>query len=142
MSSMQDAVDELVLDFETLDDWEHRYEYIIDLGKDLPDYPEEWMCEPYEVYGCQSRVWIHPRLEDGKLIYEGTSDALIVRGLVALILKVYSGHAPEDILAYPPAFVQKLGLETHLMSTRVNGLKELIKRVFQYAEAARSQGIL
>lgn len=142
MSSMQDAVDELKLDFETLDDWEHRYEYIIDLGKDLPDYPEEWMCDPYEVYGCQSRVWIHPRMEEGKLIYEGTSDALIVRGLVALILKVYSGNTPEDILAYPPAFVQELGLEKHLMSTRVNGLKELIRRTFQYAEAAGAQGTI
>lgn len=142
MSSMQEAVEELKLDFETLDDWEHRYEYIIDLGKDLPDYPAEWMCEPYEVYGCQSQVWIHPRMEDGNLIFEGTSDALIVRGLVALVLKVYSGHPPAEIAEYPPTFVAELGLEKHLMSTRVNGLKELIRRVFQYAEAAKAHGTI
>lgn len=138
--SIEETIEDLKLDFETLEEWEHRYEYIIDLGKQLPEYPEAWKKEEYEVHGCQSQVWIHPDLKDGRLQFDGTSDALIVKGLVGLILKVYSNRTPENILSHPPEFIKELGLEKHLMSTRVNGLNELLNRIFNYAHSAAEAG--
>lgn len=134
--NIEEVIEDLKLDFESLEEWEHRYEYIIDLGKELPPYPDELKKEEYEVYGCQSQVWIHPDFDGDKLHFLGSSDAMIVKGLMGLILKVYSERTPEDILSHPPDFIRDLGLEKHLMSTRVNGLNELLKRIFTYAEAS------
>lgn len=135
MSSIEETVETLRQDFDLLGEWEHRYEYIIDLGKELPAYPEEWQTPEFEIFGCQSRVWIHPEQDGALLRFSGSSDSVIVKGLVGLILKVYSGRTPQEILSCPPDFIRELGLEKHLMSTRLNGLNELLKRVFVYAQA-------
>lgn len=126
---------EIVRDFSTISDWEGRYKKLIELGKALPDLPEEKKHEEFKVRGCQSQVWMHARIEDGKVIFEADSDALLVRGLVFLLLKVYSGSTPEEILNTPPDFVKEIGLETKLSPSRANGLFSMIKQMRFYALA-------
>jgi cysteine desulfuration protein SufE len=127
----QDIVDE----FAGLASWEDRYKKLIALGKTLPDLPAEKKLDDYKVKGCQSQVWIHARLEDGRVWFEADSDAILVRGLVALLLRVYSGARPADILATPPDFVGRIGLESKLSPSRANGLFSMIKQIKFYAMA-------
>jgi cysteine desulfuration protein SufE len=109
--------------------WEDRYKKLIELGKKMPPLPEEFRTEDNKVRGCQSQVWIRTEKKEGRLFYAGDSDALIVRGLVALVLGIYSNSTPEEILKTPPDFVKNLGFETHLSPSRTNGLYSMIKRV-------------
>ena len=129
---------QIIAEFAGLSDWEARYKKLIELGKALPELPESKKLEDFKVKGCQSQVWIHARLDDGKVIYEADSDALLVRGLVALLLRVYSGAAPAEIIQTPPDFVKEIGMENKLSPSRANGLFSMIKQMKFYAMAYQS----
>lgn len=126
---------ELLEEFELFDNWLDRYQYIIDLGKALPAYPDEWKAVEYKIDGCQSQVWLRPEVKDNKLYFSATSDAAIVTGLIAILLRIYSGRSPAEILATQPEFLTALGLDKHLSPTRSNGLNAMLQRIFMLAEA-------
>ncbi len=120
----------LVEDWSGIATWEDRYKKLIDLGKAMPPLPEELKTEENKVRGCQSQVWIKTeKKSNGLVTFHGDSDALIVKGLVALVTGIYSDSKPEDILKTPPDFVKSLGFETHLSPSRTNGLYSMIKRI-------------
>lgn len=133
--NLQQRQENLVQEFAGLADWEERYKKLIEFGKRLPELPEEKRLEDFKVKGCQSQVWIHARLENGKVIFEADSDALLVRGLVALLLRVYSNATPQEILETQPEFVKQIGLEGKLSPSRANGLFAMIKQMKYYAMA-------
>ncbi len=130
-----DRQKQIIAEFAGLSDWEARYKKLIEIGKLLPELPETKRTEDYKVKGCQSQVWIHASVHDGRVIFEADSDALLVRGLVALLLRVYSGATPKDILDTPPDFVKEIGLESKLSPSRANGLFSMIKQMKYYAMA-------
>ena len=130
---------EIVETFSLFDDWTDRYQYIIDLGRKLPDLPPEQKTEDNRLKGCQSQVWMAVDTREGKLHIAAISDSAIVSGLIALVLNVYSGHRPQDILATPPNFVHDIGLDAHLSPTRSNGLAAMIQQIRQFAVAAITQ---
>ncbi len=133
------AQEEIVDTFSLLDDWTDRYEYIIDLGKQLPPFPEEYKTEAYRLKGCQSQVWIRTDLVDDALQIRATSDSAIVAGLIALLLRVYSGRRPAEIIATPPDFIRRIDLEAHLSPTRSNGLSAMVQQIRQMAVEALSR---
>ncbi|MGZ6480491.1 MAG: SufE family protein [Bdellovibrionales bacterium] len=135
MSLLLDRQKKIVAEFSGLSNWEDRYKKLIELGKALPDLPDEKKLEDYKVKGCQSQVWFHAKLVDGKVIFEADSDALLVRGLVALLLRIYSDATPDEILVTPPDFVKEIGLESKLSPSRANGLFSMIKQIKYYAMA-------
>lgn len=124
---------ELVEEFAIFEDWMGRYEYVIDLGKDLPDFPEEWQTEANRIKGCQSQVWLNMQMRGDDLHIDGTSDAAIVKGLVAIVLKVYSDRKPQDILNAKPDFIKDIGFTDHLSPTRSNGLHAMLRAIYQKA---------
>lgn len=126
---------ELLEEFELFDNWMDRYQYIIDLGKALPTYPEEWKVAEYKIDGCQSQVWLRPEVKDGQLHFAATSDAAIVTGLIAILLRIYNQRTPAEILATQPEFLTALGLDKHLSPTRSNGLNAMLERIFALAKA-------
>ena len=131
----------IVDEFQGLPGWEERYERLIQLGMALPPFPEEHRVEALKVKGCQSQVWLRARLEEGRVLLQADSDALIVKGLVALLLRAYSGLSPAEILATKPEFVAAIGMREHLSPTRANGLAAMLKQVQLYALAFQvSQG--
>lgn len=126
----------LIQEFAGLKDWEERYKRLIDIGKKLPKMPEELYDEKFKVRGCQSQVWLHAGLNEKKNVeFKADSDALIVKGLVALLLEVYSDSTPEEILTASPQFLKDLGLEGHLSPSRANGLYAMLKQILYYAQA-------
>ena len=134
MSSIAEIQAQLVDEFEIFDDWMARYEYVIDLGKQLPEFPNEWKTDDNKVRGCQSQVWIHMTLkDDGKVSIEGASDAAIVSGLVAIVLRVYNDQMPKDILVAKPDFIADIGFTDHLSPTRSNGLHSMLRSIYQRA---------
>lgn len=126
---------EMVAKFSQITDWEQKYEKLIELGKAWPGIPEELKTEDLKVKGCQSQVWIKAELKDGKVYFIGDSDAIIVRGLVALVLSVYSGQTPSDIMKYDASFLKDIGLDSGLSPSRTNGLYSMIKQIKYYATA-------
>ncbi|WP_321394745.1 SufE family protein [Emcibacter sp.] len=129
-------MNEVIETFEFLEDWEDRYKYIIDLGRDLPELSDEEKTEENRVHGCTSRVWLVHQLEDGKVIFRGESDAHIVRGLVALMLMIYSGKSPAEIIQTDArAVLNQLGLEKHLSPMRTNGLFAMDEKIKSIARA-------
>ena len=128
---------EIIEDFAMLDQWQDKYEYIIQLGKELDAIPQDLLKEEDKIKGCQSNVWIVSdyNKEENKVYFKGESDALIVKGLVALVLKVYSGLSPKQIIETEPEFIKSIGLETHLSATRSNGLASMIKQIKHFAIA-------
>jgi cysteine desulfuration protein SufE len=120
-------------DFEFLGDWEERFRHIIDLGRKLPPFPDEWADEAHRVQGCQSQVWLQAERRDGKLFFAGASDAAIVSGLVALLLRVYSGRPPAEIAATNPRFLQELGLIEALSTNRGNGIAAMARKIHDLA---------
>jgi cysteine desulfuration protein SufE len=125
---------EIIEDFEFLDDWEQKYEYIIELGKKLPPIQEQFKSEEYLIKGCQSRVWLRAELQDSKLYYTADSDALITKGIVSLLIKVLNAQPAEDIAAAELFFIEKIGLQSHLSPTRSNGLRSMIVQMQSYAK--------
>jgi cysteine desulfuration protein SufE len=120
------------------DDWMERYEFIIGMGRKLPPFPGEWENDAHRVPGCQSRVWMEAVLRDGTLYFAGKSDAAIVSGLVALLLRVYSGRSPEEILATDPVFLKDLGLLEALSTNRGNGIAAMARKVREVASLQRA----
>ena len=133
MSEITQIQADLVDEFEIFDDWMSRYEYVIDLGRQLPDFPEEWKTDANKIQGCQSQVWLNMEMRDGKMHIDGTSDAAIVSGLVAIVLRVYSGQAPQAILDAKPDFITDIGFNDHLSPTRSNGLHSMLRSIYQRA---------
>ncbi len=127
--------DEIVEEFEFFSDWEQKYQYIIDLGKDIPPFPEQFRNEDHIVKGCQSQVWLRSDKEDDVLRFQADSDAFIVKGLVALLMRVYDKQSPEDILKEELTFVDRIGLGSALSPTRSNGLASMVKKIKTYAVA-------
>jgi cysteine desulfuration protein SufE len=134
-----DAIAALKDEFEFFDDWMDRYEQVIDWGRALPAFPEAWKEPSRKVDGCQSQVWIEPRLDNGRLWLAGASDAAIVQGLVAMLLRVYSGRTPQEILATDPGFLKELDLIGNLSANRGNGVAALIRRIRAIATEAAAQ---
>jgi cysteine desulfuration protein SufE len=130
------AQQEVIEEFSLFDDWMDRYQYIIDLGRRLPAFPDELRTEENRIRGCQSQVWFVPEQKDGRLYFQAISDAAIVSGLIALLLRLYNGRTPRDILDTPPEFVTALQLETHLSPTRSNGLGSMLAAIRRFAEEA------
>ena len=134
MSTIAQIQAELVEEFEIFDDWMGRYEYVIDLGRQLDEFPEEWKNDQNKITGCQSQVWLNMKLQDdGKLRIDGMSDAAIVTGLVAIVLRVYSNQTPQDILDAKPDFIADIGFTDHLSPTRSNGLHSMLRTIYQRA---------
>lgn len=132
---IQERQKQIISEFSGIADWEERYKRLIELGKKLKDLPDEKKIEDFKVKGCQSQVWIHAHMENGRVIFEADSDALLVRGLVALLLRVYSDATPAEILQAQPDFIKEIGLENKLSPSRANGLFSMIKQMKYYAMA-------
>ena len=111
------------------DDWMQRYEHIIESGKALPKIAEEFKNEDHLIKGCQSRVWLHAEPQENKLVFTADSDAILTKGIIALLLRVYSGRTPEEILDAEPFFIEEIGLKEHLSPTRANGLLSMVKQI-------------
>jgi cysteine desulfuration protein SufE len=137
--SINEIQEEIITDFELFDDWEGKYEYIIDLGKKLLPMAEEDKTDDNIIKGCQSVVWLHARHENGIIHFDADSQAIIVKGLVSMLTKVLSGHTPEEILNADLYFIKKVGLAGHLAQTRSNGLASMVKQMKMYALAYTSQ---
>ncbi|CVK16121.1 cysteine desulfuration protein SufE [Apibacter mensalis] len=125
----------LINEFSLFDSWEQRYEYVIELGKSLPEMPEKDKIQDKLIKGCQSQVWLNTRLENGKLFFEADSDAILPKGIAAMLVHIYSGQPIEDILKSDENFIEKIGLQEFLSPTRANGLLAMIKQIKYYAIA-------
>ncbi|MEJ5053959.1 SufE family protein [Sphingobacterium sp. MYb382] len=137
--TINEIQDELIEDFAFYQDWMEKYEYIIQLGKELPLIEESHKQDDYIIKGCQSRVWLYPELIDGKINFTADSDAIITKGLVSLMVKVLSGHSPSEIANADLYFVDQIGLKEHLSPTRANGLLSMIKQMKLYALALQAR---
>lgn len=136
--TINEAQNEIIEEFDLFDDWEGKYEYIIDLGKKLAPLPEAYKTEDHIIKGCQSRVWLNATLEDGKVVFQADSDAIIVKGLISMLVQVLSGHRPEEIVHADLYFMEKVGLQQHLAQTRANGLASMVKQMKAYGLAFSS----
>ena len=124
---------EIIEEFSLFEDWMQRYEYMIELGKSLPLIAEQYKTDDYLIKGCQSQVWLHADYQEGKVFFTADSDAIITKGIVALLVRVYSGHTAEEILAAKTDFIDQIGLKEHLSPTRANGLVSMLEQMRRYA---------
>ena len=131
----QETQQELIEEFGFFDDWTDRYQYLIDLGRKLPEFPDAWRNEQHLLHGCQSQVWIHHERRGDVLHFDAVSDSAIVSGLIALLLRVYSDRPPEEIVHTQPDFVAAIGLDSHLSPTRKNGLHAMLQAIRAAADA-------
>jgi cysteine desulfuration protein SufE len=127
--SINTISNQLVEDFSLFDNWEEKYEYLIDLGKKLPPMSVDFKTEDRKIKGCQSTVWLYSEHKDGRIYYQADSEAIIVKGLVSMLVKVLSGQKPEDIVSTTLDFIEKIGLQSHLAQTRANGLNAMIRQM-------------
>lgn len=137
--TINEIQDEIIGEFAFFDDWMNRYEYIIELGKDLPLIDEQYKREDYLIKGCQSLVWLHADEKDGKVQFTADSDAIITKGLIALMIRVLSDQKPADIAAADLYFIDKIGLQEHLSPTRANGLLSMVKQMKMYGLALQAR---
>lgn len=133
--TIKEKQEEIVKDFEFLDDWEQKYEYIIDLGKELKGLPEDKKTDANLIKGCQSKVWIDANFKDGKLYFDADSDGILPKGIVSLLVSIYSGHPTDEILASDFDFISRIGLQEFLSPSRANGLMAMTKQIKFYAVA-------
>lgn len=133
--SIQEKQQDLINTFSFLDDWEEKYEFIIDLGKELKPMPEEKKTENCLIQGCQSQVWLDAELQDGKIYFHADSDGILPKGIISLLVGVFSGHTAEEILASDFDFISKIGLQEFLSPSRANGLASIVKQIKFYAVA-------
>lgn len=138
-NEVQQAQSEIINEFALFDDWMGRYEYLIDLGKELPEFPEEWRTDENKIRGCQSQVWFHTELDNGRMQFRGISDAAIVSGLIAVLMKVYGDRRPQDILDSTPGFIGEIGFDEHLSPTRSNGLHAMLAALYARAQRYADQ---
>lgn len=137
--SINEAQDEIIAEFSDFEDWMDRYRLLIDLGYEQPSLNVNYKTEQNLIEGCQSRVWLQADYKDGKIYFQAESDALIVKGIVALLIKVLSGHTPDEILNADLYFIDRIGLKEHLSPTRSNGLLSMIKQMRMYALAFKAK---
>jgi len=133
--SIQEIENEIVEEFGLFDSWDDKYEYIIDLGKKLPPLEEQHKIDINKVKGCQSTVWLVSDFRDGKVYYKAESDAVIVKGLISMLIRVLSGHSPDEIIDTKMDFINKIGMTTHLAQTRSNGLLAMVRQMKNFALA-------
>ena len=139
MAEITDIQNEIIEEFELFDNWTDKYSYIVELGKKLDPMKEEYKTESNIIKGCQSRVWLQPFLEEDKLRFETDSDAIIVKGLIYLLVRVYSNQKLDDIMSIEPYFIDKIGMAQHLSPTRANGLAAMVKQMKLYAMAFKAK---
>ena len=140
MATIQEIQDEIIAEFSDFDDWLDRYQLLIDLGSEQEPLPAEYKTDNNLIEGCQSRVWLQADYLDGKVHFRAESDAMIVKGIVSLLIKVYSGRTPDEILDTEPRFVEAIGLKEHLSPTRSNGLLAMIRQMKLYALVFKTRG--
>ena len=139
--TINEIQDQIIDDFSAFDDWMDKYQLLIDLGNEQQPLEEQYKNEQNLIDGCQSRVWLQCDAEDGKLVFRAESDALIVKGIVTLLIKVLSGHTPDEILNSELYFIEQIGLKEHLSPTRSNGLLAMVKQMRMYALAYKAKGL-
>ncbi len=137
--TIQETENEIIDEFADIDDWMDRYAMIIDMGNSLPSIDEKYRTPEHLIEGCQSRVWVNAELEDGKVVYTADSDAVIVKGIISMLIKVLSNHTPDEILNADLSFIDKIGLAEHLSPTRSNGLLAMLKQMRLYALAYKTK---
>ncbi len=135
MKTIQEVENEIIENFSMYEEWLDKYEYLIDLGKNLEPYPEEARTEDKLIKGCQSRVWLDAHMQDGRLWFKADSDAIITKGIISLLISVFSGRTPAEIVADDFSFIEQIGLKENLSPTRVNGLVSMIETIRKTAEA-------
>jgi cysteine desulfuration protein SufE len=136
---IEEIQEEIVSEFSMFDDWMQRYEYMIELGKSLPKIEEQYKTDEHLIKGCQSKVWVHADLEEGNVVFTADSDAIITKGIIAILIRAFSNQKPADILAAGTDFIDEIGLKEHLSPTRANGLVSMIKQLKMYALAYEAQ---
>ena len=134
MQSIQQIQDQIIDEFEFFQDWSEKYQYLIDLGKNLPNFNDNNRIDSNLIKGCQSKVWLNSSFDDNIVKFEADSDAIISKGIISLLIRVFSGHKPEEIIAADINFIEKIGLNSHLSQTRANGLLSMIKQIKIYAK--------
>ena len=137
--SITDIQNEIIDEFSMFEDWEERYQYMIDLGKTLPLIDEQFKTESNIIKGCQSRVWVHAEMDDEKVMFTADSDAIITKGIIAILIRVFSNQSPKEIIEADTNFIDEIGLKEHLSPTRANGLVSMIKQLKMYAIAYQTQ---
>lgn len=137
--TIKEIQDTIVDEFSMFDDWMQRYEYMIELGKSLPLINDTYKVDENLIKGCQSKVWVHAELDDDKLKFTADSDAIITKGIIAILIRAFSGQAPKDIIEADTAFIDEIGLKEHLSPTRANGLVSMVKQLKMYAIAYQTQ---
>jgi cysteine desulfuration protein SufE len=136
--NIKEIQNEIVSEFSMFDDWMERYEYIIELGKGLPIIEEQFKTEDNIIKGCQSKVWVHAEKKDGKVVFSADSDAILTKGIIAILIRAFSNQTPAAILEANTDFIDEIGLKEHLSATRANGLVSMIKKIKMYALAFNS----
>ena len=139
MKTINELQDEVIEEFSDFDDWMDKYQLLIDLGNEQEPLDEKYKTEQNLIDGCQSRVWLQADMEDGNVVFQAESDALIVKGIIALLIKVVSGHTPDEIVNSDLYFIEKIGLKEHLSPTRSNGLLAMVKQMRMYALAFKAK---
>ena len=137
--TIQEIQDEIIDEFSMFEDWEERYQYMIDLGKTLPLIEQQYKTEDNIIKGCQSKVWVHANMDDNKIAFTADSDAIITKGIIAILIRVFSNQHPTAIIEADTEFIDKIGLKEHLSPTRANGLVSMIKQLKMYAIAYQTQ---
>ncbi|QDO93431.1 SufE family protein [Formosa sediminum] len=137
--TIQEIQNEIIDEFSMFEDWEERYQYMIDLGKTLPLIETEYKTDDNLIKGCQSKVWVHAEMKDNLVIFTADSDAIITKGIIAILIRSFSNQHPKDILDADTDFIDKIGLKEHLSPTRANGLVSMIKQLKMYAIAYQTQ---
>jgi cysteine desulfuration protein SufE len=138
---ISDIEERIIEEFSNFDDWMDKYNYLIELGKDVPKIDEQYKVPNNLITGCQSRVWLHAAHREGKIYFTADSDAVITRGLVSLLIRVLNGRTPDEILAADLEFLEKIGLKEHLSPTRSNGLTSMVKQMKLYALAFKAKSV-
>lgn len=139
--TVQDLQEEIREEFAMFDDWDERYQYIIDLGKSLPLIDPIYRTDDHIIKGCQSKVWLHAEAREGRVWFTADSDAIITKGIIAILIRVFSGQMPSDIVNADTAFIDDIGLKEHLSPTRANGLVSMVKQIKLYALAYETKQV-
>jgi cysteine desulfuration protein SufE len=137
--TISELQEQVVSEFSLFDDWMDKYNYLIEIGKSIPMIDESYKTDQYVITGCQSKVWLHADYRDGKIFFSADSDAIITKGIVSLLIRVLSGHTPDEILNADMDFIDKVGLREHLSPTRSNGLTSMVKQMKLYALAFKTK---
>lgn len=137
--TIKEIQEEIVDEFSMFDDWMQRYEYMIELGKSLPIIDDQYKVEENTIKGCQSKVWLHADIENGNIVYTADSDAIITKGIISVLIRVFTNQKPEAIIAADTDFIDEIGLKEHLSPTRANGLVSMLKQIKMYAIAYQAK---